>query len=238
MYPKVKTGSGEDEDVPVNKLTPERRRELTRTTLVEAASEVFADKGFYGASLEEIAEVAGFTRGAIYSNFGNKEELLYAVIDHFIDRQLQDFAAATMDADAGDPVEDARAAAGIFGRGMRQSRSITALELELRLAALRDPEVRQRLAQLERETSMKAAHLVEEQVARHGLTLDISPRDLADIGRAAVEGLLQLASIDEDDAERYERLVEKVFVLLARSAFQPKDEAAPPKKARKASGRS
>jgi AcrR family transcriptional regulator len=223
--------------VPVNKLTPERRRELTRATLVEAASEVFADKGFYGASLEEIAELAGFTRGAIYSNFGSKEELLYAVIDHFIDRQLQDFAA-TMDADAGDPEDDARAAAGIFGRGMRQSRSLTALELELRLAALRDPEVRRRLAQLERETSIKAAHLVEEQVARHGLTLDISPRDLADIGRAAVEGLLQLASIDEDDAERYERLVEKVFVLLARSAFQPKDDAPTTKKARKASGRS
>jgi AcrR family transcriptional regulator len=221
--------------VPVNKLTPERRRELTRTTLVEAASEVFADKGFYGASLEEIAEVAGFTRGAIYSNFGSKEELLYAVIDHFIDRQLHDFAA-TMDADTGDPVDEARAAAGIFGRGMRQSRTITALELELRLAALRDPEVRRRLAQMERETSMKAARLVEEQVARHGLTLDISPRDLADIGRAAVEGLMQLAWIDEDDAERYEHLVENVFVLLAQ-AVRPEDQS-PPRKARKISGRS
>jgi AcrR family transcriptional regulator len=236
MYPNVKTGSGEDEAVPVKRLTPNDRRELTRATLVEAAAEVFAEKGFYGASLEEIAEVAGFTRGAIYSNFGNKEELLYAVIDHFIDGQLQDFAA-TMDADVGDPVDDARAAAGIFGRGMGQSRTITALELELRLAALRDPEVRRRLAQLERETSMKAARLVEEQVVRHGLTLDISPRDLADIGRAAVEGLMQLAWIDEEDAERYEHLVESVFVLLARSAVGSEDEA-PPRKGRKTSGRS
>src|SRR2546423_14603730 len=128
MYPKVKTGSGEDEDVPVNKLTPERRRELTRTTLVEAASEVFADKGFYGASLEEIAEVAGFTRGAIYSNFGNKEELLYAVIDHFVDSQLRDFASL-LQADDGDFEQNAKAAAAIFGRGMRESRTIVALDL-------------------------------------------------------------------------------------------------------------
>src|SRR3989440_1571462 len=150
MYPEVKTGSGEDEDVPVNKLTPERRRELTRTTLIEAASEVFANKGVNGASLEEIAELAGFTRGAIYSNFGSKEELLFAVIDHFIDRQLQDFAA-TMGAGGGGFEQNARAAAEMFGRDLRQSRTITALDLELRLAALRHPEVRRRLAQLERE---------------------------------------------------------------------------------------
>ena len=221
----------------MNKLTPERRRELTRTTLVEAAAEVFANKGVNGASLEEIAELAGFTRGAIYSNFGSKEELLFAVIDHFIDRQLQDFAA-TMGAGGGGFEQNARAAAEMFGRDLRQSRTITALDLELRLAALRHPEVRRRLAQLERESSMKSARLVEEQVARHGLTLEIPPRDLADIGRAAVEGLMQLAWIDEENAERYEHLVENVFVLLARSAFQPKDRAAPSKKARKTSGRS
>ena len=52
-------------------------------------ADVFAQKGFYGASLEEIAEAAGFTRGAIYSNFGSKDELLLAVIDHFIDVQIE-----------------------------------------------------------------------------------------------------------------------------------------------------
>ena len=72
----------------VDKLTPERRRELTRTTLIDAAADVFAKRGFHSASLEEIAETAGFTRGAIYKNFDNKEELFFDVIERRIDTQL------------------------------------------------------------------------------------------------------------------------------------------------------
>src|SRR3954447_1017216 len=75
----------------VDKLTPERRRELTRTTLIDAAADVFAKRGFHAASLEEIAETAGFTRGAIYKNFENKEELFFAVIERRIDAQLTRF---------------------------------------------------------------------------------------------------------------------------------------------------
>src|SRR5437588_6718205 len=78
----------------VEKLTPERRRELTRTTLIDAAADVFAKRGFHAASLEEIAETAGFTRGAIYKNFENKEELFYAVIERRIDDQLTRFREA------------------------------------------------------------------------------------------------------------------------------------------------
>src|SRR2546429_772270 len=75
----------------VEKLTPERRRELTRSTLVDAAADVFARRGFHAASLEEIAETAGFTRGAIYKNFENKEELFFAVIERRIGAQLTRF---------------------------------------------------------------------------------------------------------------------------------------------------
>src|ERR687891_576628 len=81
-------------EMPVERLTPERRREMTRDALVEAAADVFARRGFHAASLNEIAESAGFTRGAIYSNFGGKEDLLIAVLDLFTRRQLQEFAEA------------------------------------------------------------------------------------------------------------------------------------------------
>src|SRR5947209_16684 len=77
----------------VEKLTPERRRELTRSTLIDAAADVFARRGFHAASLEEIAETAGFTRGAIYKNFENKEELFFAVIERRVDAQLARFRA-------------------------------------------------------------------------------------------------------------------------------------------------
>ena len=55
------------QDVTVTeRWTQERRRQHTRELLLDAAEEVFARRGFEGASLEEIAEAAGYTRGAIY----------------------------------------------------------------------------------------------------------------------------------------------------------------------------
>src|SRR3954468_10872184 len=76
------------------RLTRERRRELTRTALLDAALQVFARRGFAGASLDEIAETAGFTRGAIYKNFPNKEELLFAVFERGITSELDEFTNA------------------------------------------------------------------------------------------------------------------------------------------------
>lgn len=52
------------------------RRRATRTRLLAAAEEVFAERGFHGASVEDLCERADFTRGAFYSNFASKDELL------------------------------------------------------------------------------------------------------------------------------------------------------------------
>ena len=51
------------------------KKAATRAALLEAAARVFGRGGFYGASVEEIAEEAGFSRGAVYSNFESKEDL-------------------------------------------------------------------------------------------------------------------------------------------------------------------
>jgi len=208
----------------VEKLTPERRRELTRQTLVEAAADVFARKGFYGASLEEIAEAAGFTRGAIYSNFGSKEELLYAVLEYSIDRQLQAVTGA-MEEEGGGAIADAVAASAAWRTAAPLGDHWPALSLELRLSALRNPEVRKRLAQVERDSGEKVARLIEQETARRGIHLRLSPRDLADISRAALDGLGQLAALDEEDAPRYQALSEKLFVLLAEVMTEPDNEA-------------
>src|SRR5215212_416476 len=77
----------------VEKLTRERRRQQTRDVLIAAATEVFAQRGYEGASLEEIAETAGFTRGAIYKNFAGKEDLFFAVTDRFNELIIEAFRA-------------------------------------------------------------------------------------------------------------------------------------------------
>lgn len=61
--------------------TRERRLEHTRGLLLEAAEEVFAEKGFAAATLDDIAHAAGYTKGAIYKHFATKEELFLGVND-------------------------------------------------------------------------------------------------------------------------------------------------------------
>jgi AcrR family transcriptional regulator len=58
-------------------------RDQTRQRLFAAAADVFSRRGIGGASIEAIAEAAGFTRGAFYSNFASKDELIIEMLaDH------------------------------------------------------------------------------------------------------------------------------------------------------------
>ncbi len=204
----------------IERLTPERRRQLTRDALIAAAAHVFTHKGFHAASLDEIAETAGFTRGAIYSNFGSKEELLFAVIDHFEDVRLAGVAEAIEAEANGDPTSAAVAAGNIWRKLFFRPQELLALNLELRLYALRNPEARKRLAELERQTSDKLTSFIEDEFSRRQVPTG-NARELADLGRAAVDGVEQLAAITEEKADYYKNLVSRLFVLLAQAANGP-----------------
>ena len=82
-------------------MTREERRAATRTELLDAASRVFARRGFHAATLEDLAREAGYTTGAIYSNFTGKDELFRAAFEHQIARDVREVseaqAAATED---------------------------------------------------------------------------------------------------------------------------------------------
>ena len=64
-------------------------REETREKLFEAAAEVFEEQGIGAASIEAIAAAAGLTRGAFYSNFDDKDELIIAMLEDHVDRSHQ-----------------------------------------------------------------------------------------------------------------------------------------------------
>src|ERR1700752_4485412 len=113
--------------MPIQRLTPERRRELTRTALVEAAAEVFARRGFEGASLEEIAEVAGFTRGAIYSNFGSKDELMLAVVERYNQNLVDAFSQSLAEGRDTSKEEMTVSAAALWRDLIRRDANLTAL---------------------------------------------------------------------------------------------------------------
>lgn len=125
--------------------TRQRRLEHTRHLLLDAAEEVFVKNGFGGAALEDIAESAGYTRGAIYSHFGTKEELFLSVIERHLQRTLdgfEDVISSFADLADLDVVTFAE-------RWREQSIAATdsaALGHEFSLFLLRNPEARARLA--------------------------------------------------------------------------------------------
>ena len=65
------------------------RAEATRASLIESATRLFAEKGYGSASLGDVATAAGFTKGAVYSNFANKEQLLREVVRVAAEREEQ-----------------------------------------------------------------------------------------------------------------------------------------------------
>ncbi len=201
--------------MPAEKWTADRRRQLTREVLVESARDVFAKRGFHAASLEEIAEAAGFTRGAVYSNFENKEELFFAVLDRHVEVQLAGFD--DLFEQAGGPV----AAADVdVARAWRRlsggdDSEWTALTLEFQLYALRNPEVRDRILGRYRDLRARVTAYLEGVLQDLDRTLLVPVEDLAAMVDAAGGGLIHLGLLDPSQAH----LLETFIYVLDHGAF-------------------
>src|SRR6478735_9600303 len=150
--------------------TRQRRVEHTRSLLLDAAEEVFAKQGFGGAALEDIADVAGYTRGAIYSNFGTKEDLFLAVIERHQRRLLDSFADVITSFEGLDNLD--------VGKLAERWRELTisgpdsaALGYEFSLFLLRNPDARERLAAQREETVASLSEYITTHVDRLGGTL-------------------------------------------------------------------
>ncbi len=166
------------------------RRSATRAKLLEAAFEVFAEKGLHGASVDDLATAAGFTKGALYSNFATKEQLFGAVIDEQGHRMIA-AVREVMDAHA-DDIDGHRALApgpgtdvellsevleGLNGLGHRWY----LLETEFELYGLRSPEGRDLYAAHCTHFREELGVLLAELLGRKGRRLRVPPAQLAEI---------------------------------------------------------
>lgn len=181
----------------VEKLTPERRRQQTRDVLIAAATEVFARRGFEGASLEEIAETAGFTRGAIYKHFDGKEDLFFAVTDLLNEQVIEAFRSIA--ADSANPSEwDISRLADLWRASVSES-GLFAMGKEHELYVLRNPDARPRAVAHRRKQREFVAAFIDEVAEQSGMTLRLPSSTLASIILAAADGLTYAARIDGED---------------------------------------
>lgn len=118
-----------------------QRQQHTRERLLAAAERVFARHGFSGASVPQIAEAAGVSTGAIYSNFSGKEDLFLAMIGRVAEDGARQRAAAVAESD-GDRSRLLAGMAGDWVGTVDSSPDVVVLMVEFWLYALRRPDLR------------------------------------------------------------------------------------------------
>jgi AcrR family transcriptional regulator len=181
------------------RLTREESQALTRARLVEAAGEVFAEKGFYGARVEEVTERAGFSRGAFYSNFADKDELFLAVLDAHT--QVQVNVVTSIISEAKTP-EAMLAELRAWDARRPLDQTWLMLYTEFRLHALRNPAVRPRLAKRERADRQAYARAVAATFKSVGLRPPADTDELALIVQSLSEGTGLAHAIDPKGVSR------------------------------------
>jgi len=185
-------------------------RSATREALLAAAVTVFARQGIARTSLSDIATEAGLTKGAVYSNFASKDELLLSIMEnHLIERMRNATAVFAGELSTPDAVREA---------GARLLSSMVAdatwhqLLLEYWTLAVHDETVMSKLAARRSELRAVIARAITEAAGAHGVTLPITAEELAVTLMALSNGYAVERSIDE--AAVPADLFERVLTLL------------------------
>lgn len=152
-------------------------RAQTRQRLLLAAGEVFAQRGYDRASLDDVAAAAGLTKGAVYSSFASKDDLFYALMRERIDERL---ALVTEAVERQTTVSDMTRDAGSgLAQLMSSQRDWHLLFIEFWARAVRDPELHDEFARERRSVRGLVAQFLEARAAEAGVNLPAPAEQLA-----------------------------------------------------------
>lgn len=161
-----------------------------RETLLRAAAEVFAERGFGDASMDQIAERAGYSKGALYWHFASKDDLFFALMDASIDAPTREMIELL---ESAPPEQDmAPEASRRFVELMSGPRELLLLDKEYWSQALRDPKLRARYAAHRDKLRAALARALELRLRHLGAPpLDVDPEEMATVVMALGAGLAQ-----------------------------------------------
>jgi len=189
--------------VPKSKKRVRPTRAQTRARLLKAAGEVFAERGYDRASLDDVVAAAGLTKGAVYSSFASKDELFYALMRERIGERLELVAEA---AERQSTVEDVtRDAGGALAKLISSQADWQLLFIEFWARAVRDPDLREEFARERRSARGLIARVLEERAAEAKINLPAPAEQLAVAVLALSNGVAieHLADPDTVDASTF-----------------------------------
>ena len=191
-------------------VTPRRRRRdlaTTRAALLDAAAEVFARRGLDGATLDEIAETAGFTRGAVHHHFASKEELFLEVIARHDAELLAGFGPDVL----GSLPPDSGSGVARWKELHSDDRREVALRLELRSHALRNDLLRALVVEVHKEAVGATAARLEDLRRQHDASWRYPVEQVAEVFHLMSQAALELAAVSGEDTSG---LMEMVLELV------------------------
>lgn len=202
------------------------RREATRERLLDAALAIFAERGVIGSSVEDICDRAGFTRGAFYSNFADKAELVDALVEREHARVV-----ASLDANLATAFSDLAAAAPddlatmapvverILG-AVPVDRTVALLQTELEINAIRQPDVSAPFREADARFRARIAQFIELGTSLRSRELLVPAADVADASIALVERSVRRALLEGGGADP-DAMARSVLPLLLLAVSRP-----------------
>jgi AcrR family transcriptional regulator len=191
------------------RLSRKEKQAKTRSSLMKSAARVFCKHGMDKASIDEVAEDAGYTKGAFYANFASKQELFLAMLDEGFTERIEEVDRAFAASDESPP-EQARHAAADFARASRADPGAERLFLEFASYALRDDDFRQELLTRFATLRERLEAVYQRRHDEYGLQLDIPMERIVRMVIAMADGwaLWQLLDPDGVDEQLLEEMME------------------------------
>jgi AcrR family transcriptional regulator len=181
---------------PRSRSRQEARTAATRRRLLAAAETIFARDGFEAARLEDIAALAGYTRGAFYANFEDKEDIFFALLEQWVARRIEEVNAVLEKQKS--PQARLQALRDHYTHS-RKDRRLVLLSLEFKLFAIRHPEAHARLRARHERLRACGGDFVRRVAKSLGRALPI-PSSAAATGLGALSNALVLEHLFDQTA--------------------------------------
>ena len=189
------------------------RRGRTRERLLDAAYDVFAETGVHTASVEQVSERAGFTRGAFYSNFSSKEELFFALMERENGLRLAGLVeqmGRTIPKLGGEPLTGEALGAVVldFLHGpFDDDRRWCLVQAEFELLALRDPAIATRYSGFRARFDASLVDIIGSALQEVGRAFALEATAAVRLVLASYEDAVKQSILDDDsDDQALERL--------------------------------
>jgi AcrR family transcriptional regulator len=199
------------------RLTREQSRANTRERLLAAARGVFARSGFHGASVEEIASAAGFSTGALYSNFDGKADLFLALMEREIDEHAREIEDAVRE--RASISERATGGARRWMTMIEREPELLLLFMEFWAYGVRDPQVREKVAARFAQMREVLTRLIADGVREFDLELALPAEQLAVAIDALADGIARQKLADPEAVP--DDLMGRVLSLLFAAVTRP-----------------